>query len=263
MTRTTSDDVLQRFRVSPRTREIYTNWVNDPRRAKVAPVVMAHRSQLVYELSTADVEAVCRRTEHALGQVRRRDGESVAAIVDWHPDFAFTHVFHVCMEQMRRLPTYQDFRAYAYNDPLGRCMLGDPALAKVHDVSDTTGAPEKLVREAMRWRVGNAYYSFLREVYTVVQLRHMGLDLRVHPLADALFRVDAWVGSKVVSLRVGNKKFRQGDDAGRKMPPERLLADVPSRFEFATLELPPATKFGSVHLPSLDHLSAAAARLSG
>ncbi|NEW74715.1 hypothetical protein [Streptomyces rhizosphaericus] len=262
MTKTTSDDVLQRFRVSPHTREIYANWVKDPRRVEVAPVVMAHRAQLIYGLSTADVEAVCRRTEHALGHVRRLDGESVAPIVDWHPDFAFTHVFHVCMERMRHLPAYQDFRSYAYNDSLGLRMLGDPARAKVREVSGT-GVPEKLARDAMRWRVGNAYYSFLREVYTVVQLRSMGLDLRVHPLADALFRVDAWVDSKVVSLRVGNKKFRQGDASGRKMPPERLLADVQPPFEFATLELPPATEFGSVHLPSLDHLSEAAARLSG
>ncbi|AEM80348.1 hypothetical protein [Streptomyces violaceusniger] len=262
MTQTTSDDVLQRFCVSPRTWEIYTNWKKDARRVEVAPVVMAHRAELVYELSTADVEAVCHRTEHALGQVRRLDGESVAAIVDWHPDFAFTHVFHVCMEQMRRLPSYQDFRSYAYNDHWGLRMLGDPAKAKVHEVS-ATGVPERLARDAMRWRVGNAYYSFLREVYTVVQLRSMGLDLRVHPLADALFRVDAWVGNKVISLRVGNKKFRQGEGAGRKMPPERLLADVRPPLEFATLELSPATKFGSVHLPSLNHLSAAAARLSG
>ncbi|MFI0775908.1 hypothetical protein [Streptomyces sp. NPDC021212] len=262
MARTTSDDVLQRFCVSPRTQEIYANWERDPRRADVAPIVMKHQTKLVYELTTAEVEAVCRRTEHALGQVKRSDGEKVAAIVDWHPDFAFTHMFHVCMEQMQCLPAYQDFRAYAYSHPLGLKMLGDPAKAKVWEVADR-GISEQLVRDAMRWRVGNAYYSFLREVYTVVQLRSMGIDLRVHPLADALFRVDAWVDDKVVSLRVGNKKFRQGDAAGRKMPPERLLTDVLPPFEFDTIELSPATKFGAVHLPSSEHIAGAAARLSG
>ncbi|WP_421107375.1 hypothetical protein [Streptomyces sp. NEAU-S77] len=261
MARTTSGDVLQRFRVSPRTQEIYTNWKSDQRRADVAPVVMAHETRLVYELTIADVEAVCRRTEHALGQVRRSDGERVAAIVDWHPNFAFTHMFHVCMERMQRLPAYQDFRSYADRDSLGRHMLGNPARAKVREVVGR-GIPEPLVRDAMRWRVGNAYYSFLREVYTVVQLRSMGIDLRVHPLADALFRVDAWVDDKVVSLRVGNKKFRQGGETGRKMPPERLLEDVEPPFKFDTIELSPATKFGAVHLPSPEHIAGAAARLS-
>lgn len=262
MARTTSGDVLQQFCVSPRTQEIYANWESDRRRVDVAPVVMAHEAKLVYELTTADVEAVCRQTEHALGEVRRFNGERVAAIVDWHPNFAFTHMFHVCMERMQCLPTYQDFRSYAYDDELGHRMLGEPALARVWEVADQ-GVPERLARDAMRWRVGNAYYSFLREVYTVVQLRSMGIDLRVHPLADALFRVDAWVDDKVVSLRVGNKKFRQGDGAGRKMPPERLLADVKPAFEFDTIELSPATEFGAVHLPSPEHIAEAAARLSG
>lgn len=113
----------------------------------------------------------------------------------------------------------------------------------------------------MRWRVGNAYYSFLREIYTVVELRSQGVDLRVHPLADALFRVDAWVGSKALSLRVGNEKFRKGGDGGRKVPTEKLLADVYPPLEFATLELSPATKFGRVHLPAAHHLESAAERL--
>ncbi len=140
-------------------------------------------------------------------------------------------------------------------------MLGEPAKAKMREVVNS-GTPERLVRDAVRWRVGNAYYSFLREIYTVVRLRAMGIDLRVQPLADALFRVDAWVGRKVVSLRVGNKKFRQGESAGRKTRPEQLLADVLPRFEFSAIELSPATKVGRVHLPSAEHIHQAAAGLS-
>ncbi|WP_432587281.1 hypothetical protein ABVG11_17415 [Streptomyces sp. HD1123-B1] len=261
MTETSSEDVLRKFCTSPHTGELYARWKNDPRRKSVVPAVANHRVRLVYELTAEDVEGVCRQTEHALGEVKRADGEGVAAIVDWHPDFAFTHIFHICMERIGRLPSYQDFRTYCYRDQLGLQMLGEPTKAKVREVV-SSGISEKIVRDAVRWRVGNAYYSFLREIYTVVRLRAMAVDLQVHPLADALFRVDAWTGRKVVSLRVGNKKFRQGSSSGRKTPAEQLLADVVPGFDFSTIELAPATKFGRVHLPSAEHIAQAAARLS-
>ncbi|MGP3950186.1 hypothetical protein [Streptomyces sp. 7N604] len=258
---TTAEDVLRQFCISPGTQKIFENWRRDPRRRNVAPVVLEHRARLIYTLVPTDVESVCRRTEHALGEVRRADGEAVRAIVDWHPDFAFTHMLHVCMEQRSSLPTYQEFREFADRDSLGKQMLGIPAREKVREVV-AAEIPATLARAAMRWRVGNAYYSFLREVYTVVNLRSRGVDLRVHPLADALFRVDAWVGRKALSLRVGNKKFREGERDGRKTPPEQLLADVTPRFEFESIELSPATEFGRVHLPSYRHLESAAALLN-
>lgn len=113
----------------------------------------------------------------------------------------------------------------------------------------------------MRWRVGNAYYSFLREVYTIVELRSRGVDLQVHPLADALFRVDCWTDRTAVSLRVGNPKFRAGATQGRKPPAVRILADLQPPVEFADIELRPASEFGSVHLPAREQLDAMAARL--
>ena len=89
-----------------------------------------------------------------------------------------------------------------------------------------------------------------------------GIVLRVHPLADALFRVDAWTGRQALSLRVGNRRFRQGLNAGRKTPPEQLLADVMPPLRFDTIELEAATTFGQVHVPTAVHLDRAAARLA-
>ncbi|MFI1102486.1 hypothetical protein [Streptomyces melanogenes] len=215
---------------------------------------------MVYELRVEDVTAVCVRTEHALGEVNRRDGEAVQAIVDWHPDFAFTHMFHICLERTGSLPSYQDFRCFAEEDPLGHRMLGGPARAQVSSVL-AEGVPPDLARAAMRWRIGNAYYSFLREIYTIVQLRMRGVDLRTHPLADALFRVDCWAGRAALSLRVGNKKFREGAQYGRKMPTERLLGELQPPLKFVTIELRPATVFGRVHLPTTEDLDRAAEML--
>lgn len=257
---TTSEDVLRHFCASAHAQQVYERWRDDPRRRLVVPTVTQHSAKTVYELALTDVEAVCRSTEHALGTVRRPDGEAVRAIVDWHPDFAFTHMLHICMEQGKRLPTYQEFRGFTQKSTLGKLMLGEPSRAKVREVVEA-GVPEHLARSAMRWRVGNAYYSFLREIVTVVALRESGLNVQVHPLADALFRVDAWVGRTNLSLRVGNKKFRQGESEGRKVPPERLLADVLPPMSFEVIELQPATEFGKVHVPSPSELRAVAERL--
>ncbi|MEE1929775.1 hypothetical protein V1J52_16535 [Streptomyces sp. TRM 70351] len=199
---------------------------------------------------------MCERTEHALGTVQRSAGESVRGIVDWHPAFAFAHTFHVCMERTGRLPTYGQFRDFALEDELGRRMLGDPAKHKL-EAEQLKGVPRDQARAAMRWRVGNAYYGFLREVYTVVSLRSRGIGLEVHPVADALFRADAWAGRTVLSLRVGNAEFRRGDREGRKVRTEQLLADVRPALHFLPIELGAATTYGRVHLPSRDHLEAA------
>ncbi|WP_410608787.1 hypothetical protein [Amycolatopsis sp. lyj-109] len=70
------------------------------------------------------------------------------------------------------------------------------------------GVSEKLASDALRWRFGNAYYSFLREVHTLVYLRGNGLDVRFHPLADALFRIDSWMDDAVFSIWVASENFR-------------------------------------------------------
>ncbi|MFD7167865.1 hypothetical protein [Streptomyces violascens] len=259
---TSAEDVLRHFCRSPRTRDIFEAWKSDERRRLVIPVVLGHRVRTVYRLRREDVIDVCRRTEHALGRVARRDGEAVHPIVDWHPDFAFTHMFHVCMEHLGALPTYQDFRNFSEGVSLGRDMLSNPARAKIHEAV-AAGVPEALARAAMRWRVGNAYYSFLREVYTIMELRIRGVDLQMHPLADALFRVDCWTDRTAVSLRVGNSKFRKGVTQGRKTPAARILADLWPPVEFADIELRPASEFGSVHLPTHAKLDATAATLLG
>ncbi|MCZ7417510.1 MULTISPECIES: hypothetical protein [unclassified Streptomyces] len=180
--------------------------------------------------------------------------------MDWHPDFAFTHALHICMERLGTLPTYGDVRDYAMSDELGWEMLGSPA-SRMIEAEAYKGTPRQRVKAAMRWRVGNAYYSFLREVYSIVELRQRGIPLLVHPLADALFRVDAWVGRVAFSLRIGNKKFRQGASDGRKLSAERLLAGVRPTLAFREIELRAAREFGCVHVPSSEELDVAADRI--
>ncbi|WP_143079125.1 hypothetical protein [Streptomyces monashensis] len=263
MIETSAEDVLELFCTSVATRQRFEAWKTDPRRVEVVPVVMAHRTRVLYGLTESDVRRICRETEHALGDVRRQVGESVPEIVDWHPNFAFTHTFHACVEHIGTAPTYQQFRKFALDEQTGRRMLGDPSRRIIRRLVESGRYSERRARAAMRWRIGNAYYGFLREVYTLVQLRSRGMDLRVHPLADALFRVDAWAGRRALSLRVGNSKFRKGLNAGRKTRTEELLSGILPPLHFDSIELEAATRFGEVHLPSAAHLDRAAARIIG
>ncbi|MFI6325539.1 hypothetical protein ACIBG8_49050 [Nonomuraea sp. NPDC050556] len=260
ITCTTAQDVLGLFNVTPEANRALTEWEQDPSKAPaVVPFVLAHPTEFLYQLTPADVERVCKTTDHALGQVQRRVAESVVEIVDWHPDFAFTHVLHYVLEDLRELPTWQHFFTFIQEDPQAALMLWGPADAEIQRLV-SLGVPLSAAKAAMRWRVGNAYYSFLREIYVVTQLRAADLDVRLHPLADALFRVDFWCGRTVCSLLVKNNKFRE-DDQGRKRQPQEFLAGATPPFQFHKIQLGRASQFGVVHLPSTAQISAAATKL--
>src|SRR4051794_39894181 len=99
MTSTPGAAAIERFAGrSPKAAARLQAWRADPSKATVVPVVEAHTVQALYGVTPTDVRAVCERTEHALGDVRKRDIEAVELIRDWHPAFAFTHVLHLAVE---------------------------------------------------------------------------------------------------------------------------------------------------------------------
>jgi hypothetical protein len=208
---------------------------------------MQHTTRALYGLSPEDVEDVARRTTHPLGNIRKAAVDRIETVADWRPDFAFTHVFHYALEALECMFTFDDFRAFCMNDPQARAMLGDPAR-EITRTAAAEGTAPAAARDAVRWRVGLAYYSFLRETYTLAVLRAEGLDVRAHPLADALFRVDAWIDRTVISLYIRNAKYRDGG-AGRKSPVRSILARADPAFDFADLELDVQHVFGEVHMP--------------
>jgi hypothetical protein len=260
---TTAGDVISTFNVTSGTQQKYMDWLNDRSRSRVVELVLNHETKHLYRLTLAEVRRVCATTNHALGRVERKNAESVAKTVNWYPTFAFTHIMHHYLEQSRRLPTWQEFYKFLFVTEEGKELIGDEAgRHKAERLKD--GVPEQLASDALRWRFGNAYYSFLREVYTLVTLRARGLDVRFHPLADALFRVDSWMGNAVVSIWVANEDFRRDkgfEPQGRKDRVEELLADAPSPFRFVGIELDKATRWGRVHLPSSKALDDAEAKL--
>ena len=84
--------------------------------------------------------------------------------------------------------------------------------------------------------------------------------MRAHPLADALFRADAWAGRTVLSLYVRNGQFRDGS-RGRKPRINDILSGARPPFLFTDLRLSTQHRFGCVHLPAPDQIRALALRM--
>lgn len=249
---TTADEVVSTFMVTPKAERLFRQWRGNPRQRHVSDFVMGHTASVLYSLRPEDVQAVAARSDHPLGDIRKADADSVRAVVDWRPDFAFAHVFHYVLEATGGMYTFQDFRDFCMSDDQARAMLTDHAQEIVKMAcGDRYGdrAARTLARNAVQWRVGNAYYSFLREAYTIAVLRAAGLDVHAHPLADALFRVDSWIGRTIVSIYIRNSKFRDGS-VGRKSPVESILRGADPAFTFAELRLDVQHAFGRVHMPA-------------
>jgi hypothetical protein len=244
---TTAQEVIATFAVTPRARSLLRQWREDPARPEVSRTVLGHTTRALYELEPFRIEAICQASEHPLGDIRKNVAMAVRPVVDWRPDFAFTHVMHLALERIGSLPTFQDFARFCRNDPAGHAALGGPAR-EIRQRAARQGYPPGQVSQAVRWRIGVAYYSFAREVYTIAVLRAAGLDVRAHPLADALFRVDAWAGRTVLSLYIRNARFRDGP-RGRKLRTGDILAGARPPFRCQELRLPTRHEFGCVHLP--------------
>lgn len=258
--RTTYDETVSHFAGrSPRAAAYLARWRAQPDKASaVVPFVEKAATAAAYMLKPSDVEFACAHTVHALGDIDKRVATSVAAIVDWHPSFAFQHVLHHCLETLGEAPTYQAFRTFCRDDEMARAMLTDPARERVAQ-AEAAGVPASVARSAMQWRVGNAYLSFMRELYVLSVLRQAEVDARYHVLADVLFRVDFWVADLCLSVFVGNPRFLSGS-SGRKIPAPDLLSDGP--FAFAILELPTRHVYGVVHLPDATEVVTTLAALS-
>ncbi len=256
---TTSREVIVTFAVTPRAKALLRQWQADPARAHVPRRVMRHTARVLYRLDPSRIEATCGASEHPLGDIRKDAAMAVQPIVDWRPDFAFTHVMHLALETLGSLPTFQDFARFCAEDPAGRAALGDPAR-QIRELACREGYAPAHASRAIRWRIGIAYYSFIREVYTIAVLRATDLDVRAHPLADALFRVDAWTGRTVLSLYIRNPRFRDGV-RGRKPRTGDILAGAQPPFRYEELRLATRHEFGCVHLPEADQIRAIARRI--
>ncbi len=211
---------------------------------------MEHVSATPYTVSSAQFESFT--FGHPLKHITATAAYRQVKIRDWFPEFAMVHLFHFLLEEKGDLFSYEEFREFCKFDEAG-ILFSRQAQDKVRDLVTREGEDEEAARNAMAWRVGNGYYSFLRELYLVAKLRESGLDARIHPLADALFRVDAWCGNATVEMFVANANFKEGQ-TGRKKTPAYYLEDQRG-FSFVRMQMAPQHGFGVLHLPTTEEVN--------
>lgn len=246
-TRVQTSDVLRRFVRTEEARRRVDEWTSAPARATVVPAVMAHTSSVVLNVELAEVEEVCRTTTHPLAHIDKRVVDSAQSIRDWTAPFAVTHVLHFVTERTEAIPTWDRFREACATPPF-EDMLTNPAKQAIEDSVRLDRVPLEVAQQAMTWRIGLFYYSFLREQWVHAHLRHRGIPLRQHPLADALFRIDGWIGDTVLSIYLRNARFRTST-GGRKTTPREHLGHPNPDFTYVDMELTTRPAFGKVHLP--------------
>ncbi|WP_067988065.1 hypothetical protein [Nocardia caishijiensis] len=253
------DQVVRHFGSTGAARRRLEKWKVLPNREYVAEKVRAHVSSAIYEVDPAEIRDL--ETEHPLGVLWENFDSTVQLVRDWRPDFAFSHLFHFCLEDLGRIFSWEEFRDDWSASPARRSWLWDPAWVVHQKAVDklvtqrgcTEAQARAAVRNALRWRIGTFYYSFLREIYVVGRLRNLGLPALSHPLADALFRADLWCGDAVVGIYIDNPNYRS-TRGGRKHPAQYYLGDQP-RFRFIDLEMSAPEGFGTVALPTDDDLN--------
>ena len=219
----------------------YRAWLSkaakDAAYKDVQEFVHMHTHSVLHRLTPADVARVASdpdpsvRTGHAIGDIRNKEA-GVIQTSDFSSPWAFQYLLHGLLETLGRVPRFEDFDAYLRGPARERYY--DRFTKKFGYERRSAGEIESLER-GFQYRVGNAYYSFLREVDLMTRLRaEHGLRIRYHVLADVQFRVDFWCGPVLVALWVRNPRYRDGS-GGRKQSPDEHL-DL-SAFHLLPIEL--------------------------
>jgi hypothetical protein len=235
-------DVAQHFGSAGAAERELNRWCTRRGRQHIATRVLEHVSRQVHEVRPQEIQDLA--TSHPLGNLHPPQGYKVPGIKNWHPGFAFTHLFHFCLEDLEGIFSFDQFLAWS-RDPARSGWLWDPMMQIIN--SRRTDEARRDASASIRWRIGLAYYGFLREVYVVASLRSLGVLALSHPLADALFRTDTWCGTTVVEVFIENDEFKRNQH-GRKPTAEDLLGDQ-VKFSFERLQMPNRHEFGRVHLP--------------
>ncbi|NTF17288.1 hypothetical protein G6L37_02430 [Agrobacterium rubi] len=187
------------------------------------------RQSVLYRLAVEDVVAAASRTGHSLGRISFSetlvDENRFAA--DISPCYPVIMILHDLMEALGRVPLWRDFEEHLVSrqDVCLRYFIEAGGIPPVTRVDGMWDHPRM---RAVRWRLGLFYYSFLRDVHTIVTLRRThGLDVRYHPLLDAEWKADAICGDVRIELYVVNSTYKDADKAGRKKLCSRLNPGLP------------------------------------
>ena len=193
-------------------KHILSEWETRPGYEAVRSFAKNFVHEKLFELTGASVIDAINRGEHALGAVKKE--EQLPDVEDFTCPFSWSDSFHAFIEERGRPPSFNEFRTWLTKE---RPEFVWNALKKTFPVREVQ------YQRAIRWRIGKAYYSLMRELYILTMLRtDFGITLNYHVIADVRLRVDFWKGTNLFVLYFPNKKYRD-DSEGRKMNPVKLF----------------------------------------
>lgn len=202
-------------------RQRYDSWIR--RRSAFAPDWTERfeefkllRHEALYGLRPTDFSHMKRdmKEEHALGKLEvGRIDHSLSE--NFSPPIPFMYPFHCLFEEMGRIPKWSEvwkfltkerpelvFWPYAATNGL---EPGDPRL----------GTQRYL--DAFQWRLGVVFYSWLRELHFMTELRCVHrIDARYHFAVDAEWKADLVAGDVLVEIYVTNTNYKNCSGEGRK-----------------------------------------------
>lgn len=201
---------------------VYSDWVRRRKQAwpdewpMVERLFKDSRQTVLYAIKPSDVVAAVLVTnedesQHALGDIRAEEArlEENEWAADLSPALPMIMVFHDLMEKLGRVPLWHDVERHIVDHQellLVYFLIGGNIRGKItrENLWTTPGM------RAVRWRIGNAYYSFLREIHLIATLRSQyGLDVLYHPLIDAEWRADGVCGRVRIEVFIDNSRYKK------------------------------------------------------
>lgn len=210
----------------------------------IQALVHGFRHDFLYAITVEELERVTLdrdptvRTGHALSDIDPKR-ECIRAVDDFNTPWAMQYLLHGFLERHRRIPRWEDFERFFK----GAAKLRYYEPFKARFGYDRLSADEiHRFERALQWRIGNAYYSCLREIDLITRLRReYDLPVRYHMLADVQFKIDIWCENVLIAVYIKNERYRDGED-GRKVRLSDML-DV-SNFQMLEIELEAPRRFG-------------------
>ncbi len=236
-------------------------WKIDRRYSgEVVPFVVSFDQEYLFTIKRTqfdEVKAVIESNprEHALLGVSSSD--NIALTKNLNTPWAFVQLFHRYLQERQSLPTWLEWRDWLRND--AKDLFAVPASRRVHfGRLDEFG--KEAIKRGLNWRLGNVYYSCMRELDVLIRLRdEYELPVKYHILADALFRVDYWRGLRTACLFVSNDEMKAAQ-AGRKDRPAKFLAKPPFEEHYEAVMEKQHT-YGNLHLATDKTVAGIAAAL--
>lgn len=176
-----------------------------------------NRHAMLERLTLADVVRVTRspdrnvRTDHPLldpsqstdryMHLIRSTDIGAGAFKNMNVPWSMHMLLHRLLEEKGALFRFEEFDRQLKGP--WRDIYWEPATSSIK--GDLSAAQ---IEVGYRYRVGLAYYDFLRELDLYVRLRDMGLPIRYNVFADVVFGIDFWCGRTLIGVFVQNEEFR-------------------------------------------------------